>query len=78
MRIITEKNHVTLKDVIDELAENFENKRIIQERIDALSQSKIPDSSPFKKLFALFTPERKPILTSDERKKAEKGGIIYG
>ena len=78
MRIITEKNHVTLKDVIDELAENFENKRIIQEREEALSQSNIPDSSPFKKLFSLFTPDRKPIQTSEEKIKSDKGGIIYG
>ena len=78
MKIITEKNHVTLKDVIDELAENFENKRIIQEREEALSQSNIPDSSPFKKLFALLTPDRKPIQTSDEKIKSDKGGIIYG
>lgn len=78
MKIITEKNAITLADVIDELAEEFEDKRIIQERKKALSQSTIPDSSPFKKLFALFTPDRKPIQTSDERKKTEKGGIIYG
>lgn len=80
MRIITEKNHVTLADVIDEIAEEQENenKQIIQERAEALSQSNIPDSSPFKKLFALFTPDRKPIQTSDEKIKAEKGGVIYG
>ncbi len=78
MRIITEKNHVTLADVINEIAEEQENKQIIQEREEALSQSNIPDSSPFKKLFALFTPDRKPIQTSDEKKKANKGGIIYG
>jgi hypothetical protein len=76
MKIITEKNHVTLADVIDELAEEFEDKRIINEREEAAKN--IPDSNPFKKLFALFTPERKPIQTSDEKKKAEKGGIIYG
>lgn len=78
MRIITEKNHVTLADVINEIAEEQENKQIIQERAEALSQSKIPDSSPFKKLFSLFTPDRKPIQTSEEKKKAERGGVIYG
>ena len=78
MKVIAQKNHVTLRDVIDELAENFENKRIISEREEALSQSNIPDSSPFKKLFALFTPDRKPIQTSEEKIKSDKGGIIYG
>ena len=78
MRIITEKNHVTLADVINEIAEEQENKRIINEREEALSRSNIPDSSPFKKLFSLFTPDRKPIQTSEEKKKAERGGVIYG
>lgn len=76
MKVIAQKNHVTLKDVKDEIAEEQENKRIINEREEAAKN--IPDSNPFKKLFALFTPERKPIQTSDEKKKAEKGGIIYG
>ena len=78
MKVKTEQHHVKLADIVDELAENFENKRIIQEREEALSQSNIPDSSPFKKLFALFTPERKPIQTSAEKIKSDKGGIIYG
>lgn len=78
MKIITEKNAITLADVINEIAEEQENKQIIQEREEALSQSNIPDSSPFKKLFALFTPDRKPIQTSDEKIKSDKGGIIYG
>ena len=78
MKIISEKNHVTLADIVDELPENFKNKRIINEREEALSQSNIPDSSPFKKLFALFTPDRKPIQTSEEKIKAEKSGVIYG
>ena len=78
MKVKTEQHHVKLADIVDELAENFENKRIISEREEALSQSNIPDSSPFKKLFALFTPDRKPIQTSSEKQKAEKGGIIYG
>lgn len=78
MKVKTEQHHVKLADIVDELPENFKNKRIIQEREEALSQSNIPDSSPFKKLFALFTPDRKPIQTSDEKKKAEKSGVIYG
>ena len=76
MKIKTEQHHVTLADVIDEIAEEQENKRIINEREEAAKN--IPDSNPFKKLFALFTPERKPIQTSSEKQKAEKSGVIYG
>ena len=78
IKIKSEELTITLKDVIDDIAEEQENKRIINEREEALSQSNIPDSSPFKKLFALFTPDRKPIQTSEEKIKAEKGGVIYG
>jgi len=77
-KIKSEELTITLKDVINEIAEEQENKRIIQEREEALSQSNIPDSNPFKKLFSLFTPDRKPIQTSEEKKKAEKSGVIYG
>jgi len=76
MKVKTEQHHVKLADIVDELAENFENKRIIQEREEALSQSNI-SNSVFRGLFAIFE-NRKPVLTSDEKKKAEKSGVIYG
>lgn len=73
MKIKTEQHHVKLAEIIDELAENFENKRILQER--EIAAEKI-SNSVFKGLFAIFE-NRKPILTSDEKKKAEKSGVMY-
>ena len=71
MKIITEKNHVTLADVIDELAEEFEDKRIDEAR--AKAGERIPDSSPFKKLLATFTEDGKPILKSTEKRNLNRG-----
>jgi len=71
MNIIAQKNHVTLADVIDELAEEFEDKRIDEARAEA--GKNIPDSSPFKKLLATFTEDGKPILKSTEKKKMNRG-----
>lgn len=71
MRIITEKNHVTLADVIDELAEKFKDKRIDEARAEA--GKNIPDSSPFKKLLTTFTEDGKPILKSTEKRNLNRG-----
>lgn len=74
MKIITEKNAITLADVIDEIAEEFaeefEDKRIDEAR--AKAGERIPDSSPFKKLLATFTEDGKPILKSTEKRNLNR------
>ena len=72
IKIKSEELTITLKDVIDELAEEFEDKHIDEAR--AKAGERIPDSSPFKKLLATFTEDGKPILKSTEKKKLN-GGI---
>ena len=71
MKIITEKNAITLADVIDEIAEELEDKRIDEAR--AKAGERIPDSSPFKKLLATFTEDGKPILKSTEKRNLNGG-----
>jgi hypothetical protein len=71
MKVKTEQHHVKLADVIDEIAEEPEDKRIDEAR--AKAGERIPDSSPFKKLLATFTEDGKPILKSTEKRNLNRG-----